>query len=143
MLEVVTKSPRETQKVAQMLARTLLKSHFNTIALEGELGAGKTTFVQGFAGALGIREKIQSPTFVLLKIYKIKKGRVRHLIHIDCYRLKSAEALIHLGLKNLLEDKDAIILIEWADRVRKFLPKNTVWVRFKHGSNHRERILKL
>ncbi len=113
------------------------------VALVGELGAGKTTFAQGFAHALGVKEKIQSPTFVLLKIYKIKKGTVRHLVHIDCYRINSPKDMLHLGFKNLLRDKDAIIVIEWAERVRRLLPKHTRWIKFQHGRYPRERLISI
>lgn len=141
MLEVVTRSPKETQKVAQLLARSLKSPA--VLALVGELGAGKTTFVQGFARTLGIKEKIQSPTFVLLKVYKIKKGAVKHLIHIDCYRIDSPRDLPRLGFKNLLKDKDAIILIEWADRIKKLLPRNAMRIKFRHGEKSTSRVIEV
>ena len=146
--EIISKSAKETQKIAKILAEELLDPRVSNqngaevIALEGNLGSGKTTFIQGFARALGIKEKVLSPTFVLIKIYKIRKSKkFRHLIHIDCYRLEKLKDLLHLGLKNFLKDRDAVILIEWADRVKKLLPKETFWIKFKHGKKFRERIL--
>ena len=62
-----------------------------------------------------------------------------HLIHIDCYRIHGPKDLIHLGLKELLKDKDAIILIEWAERIKKILPYDALWVRFRHGRKYSER----
>jgi len=145
MLEAVVKSKKEMQKIAGMLAKELKPMFSNQaiiLALEGNLGSGKTTFTQGFAHALGVREKVSSPTFVLLKIYNFSRAaRFRHLIHIDCYRLDSPKDLLHLGFKNFLADKDAIILIEWADRIRKLMPKDSLWLRFQHGSKINERIL--
>lgn len=141
---ITTKSASGTKKMASTLAKRVLNLRHNSavvIALEGNLGAGKTTFVQGFARALGVREKIQSPTFVLMKVYKLglrtkdKRRKFRHLIHIDCYRIDSPKDLSHLGFKNLLKDKDAIILIEWADRIKKIIPRNAVWFKFNHGKS--------
>lgn len=143
MFKVVTKGPDETKKIAERLAHELSRANFNIIALTGELGSGKTTFAQGFARALGIKERIQSPTFVLLKIYKIKKGTKKHFIHADCYRIDSPRDLLHVGFKKLLQDKDAIILIEWADRIRGLLPKTALWVKFRHGKKSHERIISI
>lgn len=152
MLEIQTASASETQKIARILAEEL--SHAprgrgaQVIALQGELGAGKTTFVQGFVQALGVKEKVKSPTFVLIKIYSLdQKSRsknpvYKHLVHIDCYRISSPRDLIHLGLKEILGDKDAIVLIEWADRIRKILPRDTFWIRFTHGSHAHTRMIR-
>ena len=110
------------------------------LALRGDLGSGKTTFVQGLASALGIREKVQSPTFVLMKWYQpAKRFRpLRHLIHIDAYRLKNIGEARHLGLKQIFSERDAVVVIEWADRIVKLLPEKTTWIKFRHtGGNHR------
>lgn len=145
MIEMITTSPQETKKVAALLAAEVFcasRTQALVIALKGKLGAGKTTFVQGFARALGIRETIQSPTFVLLKAYTIK-GKFKYFIHIDCYRIRSPEELAHLGFKEIFKDKDAIVLIEWADKIRRFMPKRTLWLLFKHGNGIQERIIQL
>lgn len=143
-----TKSSKETKKVARLFAQELSsikKARATVIALEGNLGAGKTTFTQGFAEALGIKEHVLSPTFVLMKIYAIRNKQKainkKHLVHIDCYRLDSLKDLSHLGFKNLLKDKDAVILIEWADRIKKLIPRNALRIKFTHGKNIHERIL--
>lgn len=167
MRHFITRNANETKKFAARLARSVRPP--KVIALEGDLGAGKTTFTQGFARALGIKERIQSPTFVLMKVYDISQTSLRgasatkqsprlsrparsgarndgtrgfgHLIHIDCCRLGPPKDLAHLGFKNLLKDKDAIILIEWADRIRKLLPRRTLRIKFKHGKNPHERMI--
>jgi tRNA threonylcarbamoyladenosine biosynthesis protein TsaE len=149
MAKVITRSVRKTQKVAAALAKEILKTSRRrqalVLALEGNLGSGKTTFVQGFARALGIKENVLSPTFVLIKAYPMIGSRTshhfRHLVHIDCYRLESPKDLLHLGFWELLKDKDAIILIEWADRVRKLIPQDAIRIKFKHGHNPHERII--
>ena len=157
-----SKSKFETQKIAYFLAKEIIKLPVRSafvLALEGNLGSGKTTFTQGFASALGIKENVLSPTFVLMKVYSIsqkikdlirpsrralgKRLKFNHLIHIDCYRFNSKKDLSHLGFKDLLKDKDAIILIEWADRVKKLLPRDTIWIRFQHGKKPYERIIKI
>lgn len=149
MIEIISRSKSETQKAAASLAKELLKSNFTSggaavVALEGNLGSGKTTFVQGFARALGVRENVLSPTFVLMKVYPLTKAKkFKHLIHIDCYRLDSSKDLLHIGFKYLVKDQEAIILIEWADRVRSLIPRSAVWIKFKHGKRSCERILHL
>lgn len=147
---IISYSDKETQKVAKILAEELVKhsvldktGRAMILALEGELGSGKTTFSQGLAKALGIKEKVLSPTFVLVKIYPTKKvKRFRHLIHVDCYRLKSPKDLLHLGFKNFLKDRDAIIIVEWADRIKSLIPKDAIWCSFLHLDKNK-RIIKI
>ncbi|MDZ4284863.1 MAG: tRNA (adenosine(37)-N6)-threonylcarbamoyltransferase complex ATPase subunit type 1 TsaE [Patescibacteria group bacterium] len=106
------------------------------VGLTGELGAGKTTFVKGVARALGVRETVTSPTFVIMKIYKLPRRRVidptsnflfptskpwHHLIHIDAYRLESPEELRALGWDEIAADPGNLILVEWAEKVRPLL----------------------
>ncbi|MDP3769452.1 MAG: tRNA (adenosine(37)-N6)-threonylcarbamoyltransferase complex ATPase subunit type 1 TsaE [bacterium] len=139
---VTTSTARQTKAIASDLAKKIVvlpSSHARVIALKGNLGAGKTTFVQGFAKALGVSDTVQSPTFVLMKIYAVKKKHIRHLVHIDAYRIESLAEMKHIGLSHLLQDKDAIILIEWADRIKKIIPKNAVWVTLEHGKTMTER----
>jgi len=96
------------------------------VGLYGNLGAGKTTFTQAVAKQLGIKEKIQSPTFVIERIYEIPKKNFafKRLIHIDAYRLQNPKELQALGFQKILKDKNNLIFIEWADKVFKILPKN-------------------
>ena len=142
---IITKSAVQTKQFALLLAKKVARmksDHARVVALTGNLGAGKTTFVQGFAVALGIKEKIQSPTFVLMKIYLLNaRKNLKHLVHIDAYRIETSSEMEHLGLRDLLEDQDAIILIEWADRIKKLLPKDTTWIMFEHGKKLNERIM--
>lgn len=141
-MNIETKNAKETQKIAALLARELDAGWWDcarVVALEGNLGAGKTTFVQGFAAALGIKEPVKSPTFLVMKVYAVKRKHTKHLVHIDCYRLDDASELRHLGFDKLLADKDAIIIIEWADRIKKILPRDMVWMSFEHGKKINER----
>lgn len=142
---VITENSKETQKVAADLANKLIRKKSKKaliIALEGELGAGKTTFIKGFSRALGVREKILSPTFVLVHKHRIKKSFI-NLYHIDAYRLKSGKDLLKLGIKEIFSNPENIVLIEWADRVKKIIPKNAIWIRFDHlGKSKRKLTIK-
>jgi tRNA threonylcarbamoyladenosine biosynthesis protein TsaE len=134
-----TKSPKETQRLAARMAKKILRGTSGAVAvvlaLQGNLGAGKTTFVQGFAGVLGIKEKILSPTFILMRKHIIKHKHFKHFYHIDCYRLKDEIDLKILGVEEIMEDPRTIIVIEWPERVKKILPKSATTINFKHGKN--------
>ena len=106
-------------------------NHATVVALIGELGTGKTTFVQKFAKAYGIKEHVTSPTFVILKKYG-------NLIHIDAYRLESSRDLENLGIRDLINNPEHIIFIEWADRVLDILPEEHITIHFAHV-NHTSR----
>jgi len=139
-----TKSAEETKKVAADLARKIIKTKPQRqaciIALEGELGAGKTTFIQGFAKALKIRQKITSPTFVLIKSYKLSATTYKLLYHIDAFRLKDWHDLVSLGIKEIFANPQNIILIEWAERVKSILPKKRINIHIDHISKNERKI---
>ncbi len=137
--QYLSKSPSQTLALGQSLAKKLLKlkkfkkSGPTIIALEGELGCGKTTFIKGLAKGLGIKQKITSPTFILIKRYPIANSSLsdfRHFYHIDCYRIKKPLELEKLGLKKILKDNSSIVAIEWAEKIKKLLPKKTLWLAF-------------
>ncbi len=113
------------------------------VTLSGELGAGKTAFVQEVARALGVEETVTSPTFVLEKIYALPifEGHLvsfKRLIHIDAYRLESGKELISLGLDELMEDAGNLILLEWPEKVADMLPEPSVRISLKalEGGSH-------
>lgn len=143
MIEV-SNSLTATQKIASDLAKKIIStkslSGAYIIGLEGELGAGKTTFVKGFAKALGIKEKITSPTFVIMKRYELRDMGYKFLYHIDAYRLKNEKELIKLDIKEIFSDSQNIVLIEWADRVKKILPKGYISIHMDHVSERERKI---
>jgi len=146
-MEILSKSAEETKKIAADLAKEIAKSGSENnknavvIALEGELGAGKTTFVQGFAKGLRIDDKITSPTFVIFKMYSIGKGKYfKKMVHVDCYRLKDHKDLLKIGFNDVIKDKDNIILVEWSDRVEKILPKKHIKIHIDHISENERKI---
>jgi tRNA threonylcarbamoyladenosine biosynthesis protein TsaE len=146
---VITKSAKETKKIASRFARQILRcpklslgqgAAAAVIALTGNLGSGKTVFIQGFAKGLSIKENITSSTFVLMRVYALHVMRYARLIHIDAYRIEKPKELIDLGFKNLLCDSKNIILIEWAERIKGILPKDCVIINFEHINKNTRRI---
>lgn len=129
----ITNSAKETQKLGKELAKDVLKikplETAIVIGFEGDLGSGKTTFLQGFAKGLGIKEKILSPTFVIMKRFKVKGNR--NFYHIDCYRLKKPGELLGLSFKEIISDPLNIIAIEWANQVRSILPEKNIYISLK------------
>ena len=143
MQSVITENTKETQRLGNELAKELTRKRSGkalVVALEGELGAGKTTFIKGFTKALGIREKVLSPTFVLIHKHKTINGDFENLYHIDAYRLDSEKDLSKLDIKDIFANPKNIVLIEWADRVKKIIPKNATWIRFDHLEKNKRRI---
>jgi|ERR1700722_6074327 len=108
------------------------KEYATIIALQGNLGAGKTTFTQGFAKGLGIKRRMMSPTFVLMR-------RFKNLYHIDAYRIKKIDSLEVLGLKEIFADPKNIVLVEWPENIKKILPRGTIWLKFEYGKTENQR----
>jgi tRNA threonylcarbamoyladenosine biosynthesis protein TsaE len=111
---VFVRSLEETRLIASKLASTLKPG--DVVSLNGELGAGKTAFVQGLASALGISETVTSPTFTIMRQYPLVHATIPQLLHLDAYRLEGADALEELGLFELLES-GAVAFVEWGDLV--------------------------
>jgi tRNA threonylcarbamoyladenosine biosynthesis protein TsaE len=131
---ITTRSPWETRCLAERIAALLEPG--DVVLLEGDLGAGKTAFVQGVAAALGIEEPVLSPTFVIVREYE---GALP-LVHVDVYRLQSPAQLADLGLEELL-DGTRVALIEWGDRVRALLPPDRLEIVIELGASPEERLL--
>ncbi|OHA92329.1 MAG: tRNA (adenosine(37)-N6)-threonylcarbamoyltransferase complex ATPase subunit type 1 TsaE [Candidatus Zambryskibacteria bacterium RIFCSPLOWO2_02_FULL_51_21] len=102
------------------------------VALQGELGSGKTTFAQAFGKVMGVREFMPSPTFVIMKVYDIDFHGFKKLIHIDAYRLEKEEELLNLGWAKIAEEPENLILIEWPENVEGLIPKDAKRIQFKH-----------
>lgn len=125
----------DTKKAAKNMAKSLtaFPKQATVVGLYGDLGSGKTTFMQFLGEALGIKEKILSPTFVIEKIYKINHPKFDHLIHIDAYRLESPSEMKHLGWAEILKNPRNLICVEWADKIESLLPENRISIRFSHS----------
>jgi len=133
-MKIITGSPAETRKFAQGFARKLRKG--DILCLKGELGSGKTTFIQGLARGLGIRGNVVSPTFVLLAEYK---GKIP-LYHFDLYRLNSTEEIRALGYEEFFYGS-GITVIEWAEKLKELMPEKYIEVRFKIINKNKREIV--
>ena len=134
-INFISKSPGQTKKIAAILAKEILKIRSQkkafVLGLEGDLGGGKTTFLQGFARGIKIKEKITSPTFVLMKKFQIPSPKFQTFYHLDCYRIEKPEEILRLGIKEIISDPQNIVAIEWADKIKKILPKNVLILKFE------------
>lgn len=130
----------ETKNIAQALADGFKGGE--VVGLIGDLGAGKTTFVQFLALALGVKEKVNSPTFVLMKVYNTSNDKIKKLIHVDAYRLNHSDELKNIGLTEYFNKPDCLVVIEWADKVKDLLPKSALLLNFKEGTEDSQRIIK-
>ena len=157
---VITKSSEETQKIAETFAKKLTSKGLNPfrgstpkaliIALHGELGSGKTAFVQGLAKGLGIKRRIISPTFVLVREHRIKnkpsltsykESRIMNLYHIDLYRIENVREIRSLGLEEIMNDQNSIVAIEWAEKIAELLPKEKIDIHFENVDENRRKII--
>lgn len=134
--KIFSYSAFQTKKLGKDTAKEILKTGPGKkaliLALKGNLGSGKTTFLQGFAKGLGIKEKVLSPSFIIMRKYKIQNTRykIQNFYHIDCYRLKKAKEIIVLGFKEIISEPKNIVAIEWAEKIAKIIP-SAAWLNFK------------
>ena len=135
MIQLTTSSARETQEVASKIAALIEQG--DLVLLVGELGAGKTTFAQGFGQALGVVEPITSPTFTLAREYE---GQRLTMHHLDVYRLEQIDEVLDLALPELL-DSASVTLIEWGDAIIPALPGEYLEVRLEYGDDDDERVI--
>jgi tRNA threonylcarbamoyladenosine biosynthesis protein TsaE len=147
LIKHITGNYKKTQKLGEIFAEQIIKNGLQKtaiiIGLHGNLGSGKTTFIQGFAKGLAIKDKILSPTFVILKRFEITKITFKNFYHIDCYRLKNEKDILELGLKEIILNPENIVAIEWPEKIKKVLPKKAITIKFKLiEKNKREIIIK-
>lgn len=162
-MEIISKNTEGTRNLAFDLAQKIQNGEISSsngalvIGLHGDLGAGKTTFMKSFAEALGVKETIQSPTFVIMKIFNTsppspllikERGRpslrgrgevYEKLVHIDAYRLESGEELKKLGWEEMVKDPKNIICIEWPEKVEDIL-NDFIHLNFEHISENERKI---
>jgi tRNA threonylcarbamoyladenosine biosynthesis protein TsaE len=148
MEQVITNSFDETKKLGQEFVKKILHAHDANsalvIALYGDLGAGKTTFVQGVAQGLDIQQRIISPTFIIVRKYdvsiKYQVSGIKYFYHIDLYRTESEKDLEGVGIKEILSDSEAVVFIEWAEKLGSLLPQKRWEVRLEHLEGDRRKI---
>ena len=149
----ISQNAAATQTFGKQLAKKLRGGEI--IALHGDLGAGKTTLVKGLAAGLGVTQHITSPTFLLMRGYEIAnskgqiansrgqraKGSIKRLIHIDCYRIKSANEIKDIGALEYFGRPDTVVVVEWAEKIKKILPRQIKKITLGLGKSIDQRII--
>ena len=127
-LDIISHSLAQTRRIG---ARLGIRSQAGDIyCLEGELGSGKTSFVQGIAEGLGVVGPVISPTFVLVNVYRTARGRPP-LYHLDFYRISEPREALDIGLDEYLYG-EGVVAIEWPERIREILPDEYLWISFRY-----------
>lgn len=130
--------PIDTKRLGMKIASQL--NGGEVICLYGDLGAGKTTFVNGMVNYYLPETRVLSPTFIIVRHYLINHNNLRHFLHVDLYRLKNLPEIESLGLEDYLHKSDTIMAIEWPEKMRKLLPKKRIDIKFQILSDN-QRIL--
>ncbi len=137
---IVTNSYKETQKVGFDFAKNLKGG--DVVALRGDLGSGKTTFVQGLAEGLGITKKIISPTFIIMRTYELKDHPTKKFFyHVDLYRIESEQDVEGLGLIEIMQDPESIVVIEWPEKIENILPEKRKDLIFTYVEDYKRNII--
>jgi tRNA threonylcarbamoyladenosine biosynthesis protein TsaE len=132
----VTGNFKETQKIGHDFGKFLEKG--DVVCLYGNLGNGKTTFVQGLARGLGIKNRIISPTFIIVRNYKLGFAS---FYHIDLYRAENKKDIESLGIEEIMNNKNNIVIIEWAEKLNNFLPPNRIDIELNYEKDDVRKIV--
>jgi tRNA threonylcarbamoyladenosine biosynthesis protein TsaE len=145
-MKYLSKNEKETMKIATDFAKTIRGGE--VILLSGNLGAGKTVFVKGLAKALGVKDTVKSPTFNLMKCYRLavvsrQLSDVSEFCHMDAYRLNNLRDILDIGAEEYIGHKGAITIIEWAERAGGIenLPGKIIKIKISRGKKENERII--
>lgn len=146
-MKLLSPSSETTKKIAEFLAKEIKRHKSKSrrafvIGLLGDLGSGKTTFIQGFARGLGVKHNITSPTFLIIRSYKLKNSHYKLFYHIDIYRIKKPKELLMLDFKKIVTSPKNIVIIEWVDKIKRLLPFKILFIKLKHSKHKNERIIK-
>lgn len=147
---VASNNAKQTKKFAGEIIKSL---KCNLLCLYGDLGSGKTTFTQGIAEYFGIKRLI-SPTFVIMRRYDLEKSKVKrqnskvsnqnskvkHLYHIDLYRLENINEIKAIGIEEVWNDPENLVVVEWAERAKDILPKQRVDICFEYIGDDKRKI---
>lgn len=125
-LDFFSRSPEQTRRLGMKLGALLQKG--DLLCLTGDLGAGKTTLMQGIAQGWGTLDAVSSPTFVLVNVYRRSDGL--NMYHMDAYRMVDASEAVEMDLDSMLED--GVLVVEWAERIEGVLPKSCIWVKMRY-----------
>ena len=152
--QIITKNPEETKEFAKTLIDEWLKINKNKnsswlVCLYGDLGGGKTTFTQGLAEELKIKETVNSPTFLIMKKYRRRHSEISPsstnnkkytLYHFDCYRISNHQEILDLGWEEIIIGENNIIVIEWPEKIKDILPKKRLDIEFKFVDKNTRKI---
>jgi tRNA threonylcarbamoyladenosine biosynthesis protein TsaE len=125
-VDFLSHNPEQTRRLGQRLGAALQPG--DVVCLQGDLGAGKTTFVQGVAQGWGSRDAVSSPTFIIVNVYR--NNNEKQLFHLDAYRLDSVGEAEELDLQSM--QAQGPLLIEWPERMERLIPRDRLWIRFEH-----------
>jgi tRNA threonylcarbamoyladenosine biosynthesis protein TsaE len=136
MKTFITENSKQTKKLGEILAKEIKGGA--VICLSGDLGSGKTTFTQGLLRGLKVKGPYTSPTFVIMKKYK------KNIFHFDAYRVTDKDVL-NLGWEEIIADNPPVggnvIIVEWADRIKKIIPKGSLWIKFEWVGENKRKII--
>lgn len=133
--EFFSRSSEQTRRLGARLGALLRPG--DLVCLSGDLGAGKTTLVQGIAQGFGSIDPVSSPTFILVNVYRRTDGNELH--HLDVYRLGSVDEAVDLDLDTLIET--GTLVIEWAERIKPALPREALWIHMRYVSDEQRNLL--
>jgi tRNA threonylcarbamoyladenosine biosynthesis protein TsaE len=133
-LDFISRSPEQSRRMGMRLGALLQLG--DVVCLQGELGAGKTTFVQGLAQGWGTLDPVSSPTFVIVNLYR--RPDEAQLFHLDTYRLESAAEAAMLDLDEMLVG--GALVIEWAERIESILPHERLWIKMEYVDEEQRRL---
>ena len=125
-VDFFSRSPEQTRRIGKRVGGALQTG--DVICLQGDLGAGKTTFAQGLAQGWGSLDSVSSPTFILVNVYR--RADQSQLFHMDAYRLDSTPEAEELDLDSMLAD--GALIIEWPERMAELIPSERLWIKLEH-----------
>ncbi len=138
-MEIILETPTTTKKLGERIGKKILKEGRGFfLALEGDLGSGKTTFLQGLAKGLKIKERVTSPTFTIFKKYEIEKDRFFY--HFDAYRIQEKDLAV-LNFEEIVGNKNNIIAVEWSENIKNKIPSKAIKLKFSFIDNKRRRLI--
>lgn len=138
--KIILKDLKDTIELGKSLA--LKCSGKEIFAVSGPLGSGKTSLAQGISLGLGIKAKVNSPTFNIIKVYPVDNhNTIKELVHIDAYRLKSSEELLSLGVEEFFLANDNLVYIEWPEKIKDIIPRRAKNIKIDYYKKNTERII--